>query len=131
MCLATVETTRTHVREGYKFFAVSQNGKLKPLYFNYWGGFTKRRWIRDLPTARERITAGDGKGYRKGFHFYEDLERLLKKSAKEDTDPDKIKLHRVLVKDIVASGTQFGLKVSVARRMFIMEEVPHANKNRE
>jgi len=83
------------------------------MHFSYCGGFPKRRWIRDTPTTA-RIFADDDKRYPRGFHFYEDLERLLKKIAEENPDPDKIKLHRVLVKDqttasengiyVVASG---------------------------
>ena len=119
MCLDTVDKETMIVKEAYKIFSVRGGmleGRLRKQLFN------KCRWITDDNTCNIKTDDREQETYYPaGFHCYVDLEW-----AKVDCTSSEV-VHRVLVKEIVASGKQISSlersQTIVARKIFIMEEV--------
>lgn len=124
MCLILVheKEDRLLVKEGYKIFKVSSTGKLSANFRSF--NFKKRRWIKDNninSITWHNYADGELGFYQAGFHVFTNETFAKLYSIAEEV------VHRVLVKEIVASGLQsYQDKTSatvVCRQIYIMEEV--------
>lgn len=121
MCLRKVDKETIIIKYAYKVFEIDEKGNLQPLYFSY--TFPKRRWIID----DNDDTVSDYPFYKCGFHSYVNKEDAMRKKLSTCTCTwhNKRVVHRVIVKDIIASGIQppHKSKAIVSRQIYIMEEV--------
>jgi hypothetical protein len=119
MCLLTVDKETVEVSQGYKVFRIDHfSKKLFGVVVEY--EFKKRRWLRDTKVKNIKSLSA-GRYYPTGFHVFLDKRDALLYCSGDET------IHRVLVKNIVASGVQlhdrFNLKTVVCKNLYIMEEV--------
>jgi len=119
MCLEHVHETPLERKEAYKIFSLDSKFPLSGIFYDF--PFKKRRWLKD--SNDEEFKLGYcGKFYPAGFHCFLYKDHAL---AHRDRGPSEV-VHRVLLKDIVASGYQSTDTSSlsiVARQIYIMEEV--------
>lgn len=118
MCLEEVDAVTVQVSEGYKVLEKREDGSLHAMFWPY--QFEPGIWTSDK--NKTPIKPEHGEGYPCGFHFFACKADALNYMALDD---DEV-CHRVLAKDIVASGLQsiFGSeKIIVAKEIMIMEEV--------
>ena len=118
MCLHTVDIITKQVKEGYKVFGCYA-GKIYPEFRTEFI-LKQRRW---LTAEGSTLTTDMGISYPCGFHVFTSLQDARAWAA-IGSYIDQV-IHRVVVDQILASGTQ-GIKreVVVAQRMYIMERVP-------
>lgn len=110
MCLDTVDKEIKKTKEsGWKVFKKGPRGLIS-LFFEG-RVFPIKKWITD-----RRKGNVDSDEYQKGFHIY-----ATKHAAKRFCFRGCV-MRKVEFKDVVATGTQIGLKVIVARKMKILEE---------
>jgi len=120
MCLDIIDKETKQVTEGWKIFEAVDNG-LIGVYFKYL--LKPNKWIEDQ--LYYVIFSVCNEIYKTGFHFYLDkkdakkgIRRLLKLNSRR-----KLKIYKVKVKNITATGIQENLKIGVARKIFIEEEL--------
>ena len=125
MCLSSNDSNTLIVKEAYKVFETRKNNKLNGIFYEF--PFIKRRWLTDTSTKCHSIDAETS--YLTGFHCFVNKHYALNYCAKDLNEelmqPHEV-CHRVLVKEIVASGWQSDFPESqtiVARQIYIMEEV--------
>ena len=110
MCLQIVdEKIKGGTGVGYKVFLTDERYHLS---FEYFGGRIKyNEWYQDK--ARGEIFPHFSNPYPKGYHIFTALE-----DAKNWCYPGEA-IRRVDYKNVVASGTQGGYPIVVAREMYI------------
>lgn len=125
MCLIVIdEVPLSGVTEAYKVFIITESG-LDGVYCYF--DFKKRRWITDTnkaPVDAYTVENNQPVTYPPGFHCYMNKYFAIEKAARCNIRV----CHRVLVRNIVASGFQQyscskESKAIVARQIYIMEEV--------
>lgn len=122
MCLDTVDKEPLVIREAFKCFSVNDKGKLSSIYMHY--KFKKRRWMK---TESELITYYDSIKYNSGFHSFVKLKDAIDYLNLRRGDNNTKVIHRILIKDITASGKQYTERnygaAIVSKQIYIMEEV--------
>lgn len=113
MCLDRIDKkTRKNFRYGYKIYDLF-DGKLSGVFYNYFKDYPEGVWIKD---DKQIIINEVQPGYPTGFHVL-----TSKKGAKSWKDNFKTQvIRKVLIKDIVASGTQNGFNVVVCKQKKIL-----------
>ena len=129
MCLNTIRKLTSkdlEIREGFKVFA-RYTGKYSIISevkgHDFPNGLPKRRWLKSI----EQEIHTEEQSYISGWHVF------INKVAAFDWafpvehfyPPERTPVHRVLIKDISAIGTQYPIKteILVCKQIFIMEEV--------
>lgn len=130
MCLDTVDkNTKKDVKYGYKVFHKLFQNELYPL----WNSLPKKKHFKQIGWNIDRrkyfIRSSSDNGYECGFHIFENQN-----DACDYLVPDYFfsEIHKVEVKDIVASGTQLILcnngngkyiNVIICKKFKILEEI--------
>jgi len=116
MCLDTKDSGTLYVTIGWKIFYRYGN-YINGSHYNFTYMFNK--WIKD--NKYFKILASDGNLYTTGFHFFiqKNDAHTIAERWKNEINKNKLKVLMIKVKNITATGTQMGLKVGVARKIFI------------
>lgn len=136
MCLNTVQPNKelkyrqkgkNKITEGYKIFE-EVDEKLYGLYktkrSSFGSGYKTGKWIRD--NKGRAIVAHDGEVYKSGFHFFlkkEDASDFAKNIFYTPHLTGSIEVYKILVKKVVAIGTDVYLPAAVCRKMKILNKV--------
>ena len=119
MCLDTIDKKIRKVKYGYKVYRVI-GGELRGQFYHKFVSYPENEWIED---GRRMffISSYHGLGslYNSGFHVFTN-----KRAAKHWASLFGGEIHKVEVKDIVASGTQDGHNVVVCRQKKILLKKP-------
>jgi len=114
MCLDIVDEKTKQYKKGWKR-SCKVNGKLYPPVMDTatvgQKHYPVNKWFKDTRKRPAMIRANDGTPYPCGFHFYE-----------SNYDSHCWDTRKIKVRNVVASGWQGGLRVGVAREIFIIEE---------
>ena len=121
MCLETVDKkTRKNVTYGYKVFEETSKGLLPYIRtYSRTKPYPINKWIRDRNPASRKINYSSGRSYSAGFHVFTSLRSAKRERAFEGFP---YCVRKVLVKNIVASGKQYGDNICIAREMLITDE---------
>lgn len=119
MCLSRVDNETGRWTVGYKVFKLKGKNLLSEYKHNCsdlfhgsdWYMFETEVWVTD--TSEGEIGNTLGLYYPKGFHFYKH-----KSDAEADCDSGYV-VKKIFVQDVVATGKQYGIKVGVAKHIFI------------
>jgi hypothetical protein len=124
MCLDTIDQKKGNFRQGYKVgvnLAPARNGFGTAVMSTI---LPMREWIKDSKPETERIEAylreslfHLGSSYRPGFHLYQTLKEA--RQAILNMGNNNLSIARCKVRRITATGRQDGLRVIVAREIFI------------
>ena len=115
MCLDTVDAENRKVKYGYKVYH-ERDGNLYSEFQSNGTPHIIGKWITDTPYVKNLKTTFWSNGYPSGFHVF-----TSKKAAKDWwANESEHVIRKVLVKDIVASGTQWGHNVVVCRQKKIL-----------
>ena len=117
MCLDTVDTVTRNKRTGYKVMKKVDDTHVMGII--YGEAIPIGEWVKDKKRGMiKNRWAGYSyrKGYPKGFHVFSALQ-----GARNYTS--RYAVYKVRMREVKASGTQEGYRVTVCREIFIGEEV--------
>lgn len=135
MCLDYVDKQTKNIEFAWKVFSIRKPGffekpfnrknikeELYPLFFNSRGYFVTEKWLQasdyvnPLLLVFSKIKTDDGMKYHYGFHSF-----INKEDAVTFANKDRC-VRKVLIKNIVASGSWCCCPCVVSKEMFICQE---------
>jgi len=120
MCLGRIDKEPKKWRVGYKAFSVSKHF-IYSIHFGHTmlinngrGDFPVGKWFKDENISEIESAYPPYHKYKSGFHFYRH-----KKDAERLEYGLRLRVKKIRVRRIVATGEQYGVPAGVAREIFI------------